>query len=210
MDAEVNSGVRLNLNNDEVEKLIKILIHHSKLNISTPREQTLDEINDLSELFNKVNKLEKNLVCACKVLRSFIQRSDETFNDIAKMIDAERRSGENCFSLLNERISNIQHLMMNIAVIFEDMIRRISPNDGTIFEQLQTNNGGAFYVESNVVENRGTSKPTFNMEDNPNTEEPDIDNSSTSSDSTRVVSDNSLTYHDDNAIEEDYDENLHN
>uniref|UniRef100_A0A0K0EYM9 NR LBD domain-containing protein n=1 Tax=Strongyloides venezuelensis TaxID=75913 RepID=A0A0K0EYM9_STRVS len=61
MDALYNSGVVFNLDDDEAIKLIKILIHHSKSKVDTPRTRALDEVNNVLELSSKIKELEENL-----------------------------------------------------------------------------------------------------------------------------------------------------
>uniref|UniRef100_A0A0N5BGW0 Uncharacterized protein n=1 Tax=Strongyloides papillosus TaxID=174720 RepID=A0A0N5BGW0_STREA len=76
MDTGANGGVIINLDNDDAEKLIKIAIHHSKLNALTPRERDHHmKLMIVRSFSNKIEKLEDDLVRSCKAIRSFVKQS---------------------------------------------------------------------------------------------------------------------------------------
>uniref|UniRef100_A0A0N5B8J4 Mediator complex subunit 9 n=1 Tax=Strongyloides papillosus TaxID=174720 RepID=A0A0N5B8J4_STREA len=129
MTGVANGGIVLNLNNNEAEQLIKVLIHHPKLNDFAPREKIPNNVDDRSELFNKIEKLEDNLMSTCKTTRSFIKQVERNFKYIPEMIDAEKRSMENIFSLLNERISNNERVVMNKIMELDGVVKNTSSNN---------------------------------------------------------------------------------
>uniref|UniRef100_A0A0K0F7H9 Biogenesis of lysosome-related organelles complex 1 subunit KXD1 n=1 Tax=Strongyloides venezuelensis TaxID=75913 RepID=A0A0K0F7H9_STRVS len=128
MNSAANSGVTFNPSDNETEKLIKILANHPKLDVDTPTTRTSDEVDDRSELINKIEKLEANLISTCKMTRSFIKRAGKNFEKIHEIINAERRNTENSFSLLSERISNNQRLIMDKIVELNGVVRTTSSN----------------------------------------------------------------------------------
>uniref|UniRef100_A0A0N5B3N3 Biogenesis of lysosome-related organelles complex 1 subunit BLS1 n=1 Tax=Strongyloides papillosus TaxID=174720 RepID=A0A0N5B3N3_STREA len=124
-----NEGIVLNLNDNEAEQLIKLLIHHPKLNDFAPREKIPNDVDGRSEVLNKISKLEDNIMSTCKITRSFIKQVERNFRYISEMIDAERRSMENSFSLLNERLSNIERVVMNRIMELDGVVRSASSNN---------------------------------------------------------------------------------
>uniref|UniRef100_A0A0K0FUF3 HSF_DOMAIN domain-containing protein n=1 Tax=Strongyloides venezuelensis TaxID=75913 RepID=A0A0K0FUF3_STRVS len=210
MTAVANRGVTLNLDNIETERLVKIFIHHPKFNDFTPKEKSSYEVDGLSELSTRVEKLEDGLVNTCKITRSFIKHSQGNFKQIPKMVEDERRNREICFSLLNDRISNNERLFMDKFTELDDIIKTMSRNDVKSVEKPQTKSGDSCEVGNSVMENKEASNSATNMGGNFYTEESTIANLSLGSGSTKRVSDNSITWSDDNVVEENCDDNLNN
>uniref|UniRef100_A0A0N5B7R9 Biogenesis of lysosome-related organelles complex 1 subunit 7 n=1 Tax=Strongyloides papillosus TaxID=174720 RepID=A0A0N5B7R9_STREA len=121
-----NEGIVLNLNDNEAKQLIKIILHYPKLNDFAPREKIPNDVDGRSEVLNKISKLEDNLMSTCKITRSFMKQVERNFRYILEMIDAERRSMENSFSLLNERLSNIERVVMNNIMEFDGVVKNTS------------------------------------------------------------------------------------